>query len=80
MLEIRTLIKCDKCGSTNVSDEEIREVKENIVTMDEWIKKHKTRSNIAYGTSTFGVSHGEKRRLVCKDCGFVKEYNVVVYT
>lgn len=82
MLEIRTLIKCDKCGSTNVSDEEIREIRENVVTMDEWIEKHKTRSAYISGSGVcfVGVSHSERRRLVCKDCGFIKEYDVVVYT
>ena len=83
MLEIRTLIKCDKCGSTKVNDEEIREIQEKTVTMNEWIKNHKTRSAynfVSTNTSFVGTSHGERRRLVCTDCGFTKEYHVVVYT
>lgn len=85
MKEIRNVIKCDKCGGTNVHDEEIREIEEKVFSMDDWIKEYKSRtkrgSEFTYaGDIALGVSHMEKRRLVCRDCGYIREYDCVVYS
>lgn len=78
-----TLIKCEKCGSTSVADVLIEDIDVECLTMDEYIKKHKSRSlfnTISDGIIWGGVSHMEDRQLQCHTCGHIRPYQQVVYT
>ena len=80
----RILIRCDKCGSTNVVDKEVKEQPKIVVlTMDEYMEKNKARSLFPFSTQFVGitgVSHMEKRVLRCRDCGNTRVWEQVVYT
>jgi len=85
-IENKVLIKCDKCGSTKVIDEEKEEIKITVLSMDEYIERNKfywmvenafkARPEVAI----IGTSYGQTRILRCEDCGHEKEYFRVVYT
>ena len=77
-----TRIKCDKCGCTNVVDEAEEELKISVRTTEEYIKKHQSTSifDPSINVGFTGVSHMEKRKLRCPDCGHTILYDQVVYT
>ncbi|MCJ7634942.1 hypothetical protein MUP77_21455 [Candidatus Bathyarchaeota archaeon] len=80
----RILIKCDKCGSTRVSDSVLEEPpKITVLTMDEYIAKNKARSVMDFMKDIDkiqGVSHMEKRVFKCLDCGYERLWDQLVYT
>ena len=80
MVREKTLIRCDKCGSTNVVDEDASEIKVTTLSMDEYIKKNRSSSLIDYSLFTGGTSHMDKRILQCRDCGYTRLYDKVIYT
>jgi predicted nucleic-acid-binding Zn-ribbon protein len=74
-------IKCDKCGCTNVVDELEEELKVSVLSIEEYIKKNRSESIFGFGLSQMtGVSHMDKRRLRCPDCGHTILYDKVIYT
>lgn len=73
MIEEKIVIKCDKCGGTNVIDERKKEVKEIKLSMDEYISR---KLNIYQSSGTITDFNPEIWVLKCKDCGFVKEYKI----
>lgn len=80
----KTLIKCDKCGSTDIVDEIIEEVEVTVITMDDYIKKEHFKSSLSFPNLQFmsgtGTSHMTKRILRCRDCGFERAWDQVIYT
>ena len=83
MVREKILVRCDKCGSTNVVDEDAEEIKVTTVSMDEYIKQNRSKSIFNFGDrSPFsaGVSHMENRVLRCRDCGYTRLYDKVIYT
>ena len=77
-----TKIKCDKCGCTNVVDEEEEELKVSVLSTEEYIRKNRSESVLMMGrlSPIMGTSHMEKRRLRCPDCGHTVLYDKVIYT
>lgn len=80
----KILIRCDKCGSTRVSDSLHEEPpKITVLTMDEYIAKNKSRSIMDFNldlNKIQGVSHMEKRVFQCLDCGYQRLWDQIVYT
>jgi len=68
-------IKCDKCGSLNVSDEHV--IKElPPITMDEYIKKRQGESE----GMVISRGYTEYRKLVCRDCWYTREFSILRHT
>jgi len=82
----KNLIRCEKCGSTNVVDHLLEDVKVTVLTMDDYIKQNKSRS--LWGANVVGIgqlsvngtSHMDRRVLECRDCGYQRPWDQVVYT
>ena len=79
MVREKTLVKCDKCGSTNVVEEDASEIKVIVLTMDEYIEKNRSSSMFGKLVPTTGTSHMEKRILHCQDCEYTRLYDKVFY-
>jgi len=87
MVGEKAFIKCDKCESINVVDEETveEEPRKLILSMDEYIERNKFfwmfGEVLTLDMTQFtGTSYGKTRVLRCRDCGFTREYFRVVYT
>lgn len=84
----KTLIKCDKCGSTSVTDKKLETVEVETLSIDEYIKRNQSKTLLNYRSGDWegqciisaGVSHMEKRILECHDCGYTRLYDQVIYT
>ena len=83
---MKTLIKCDKCGSLNVDEMEVprpppEPVKPTILTMDQYIERNKSTSSFIYSSSTMcvGTSRMRRMKLHCFDCGHEKEWEQIQY-
>lgn len=67
----KIIIHCDECGSTDVLHEEVREAPREV---------HKTMSDVIASNSRAFISHDvytyRTYRLVCKECGLIKKYQV----
>ena len=63
----KTLIKCDKCGSTNVEETLIDPPRPEPQTMTEWMNRPK------FPRATLEIKY-YKYALTCLDCGYRVEY------
>ena len=75
----KTLIRCEKCSSTNVKDVLFEEPKVIVLTMDEYIEKNKSRGVTHFIEGDMLLGRTEKRLLICSDCGYQRAWDQVVH-
>lgn len=63
------IIHCDKCDSTNVLHEKVTVKPQEVhLTMSEMVKENSGPK------MTYDVYHYTRYKMICKDCGYILEY------